>query len=242
MTEILLLGSMHFIPMGDMVYRADAQAQLRTLAEGLARFHPDGIAIECAAHEQAAVDRCYANTLLSDFDSEETMKTKTLGTVHMFGADRPCTFENESVQIGFRLGKMLGLEKIYAVDEDMELEEPVFSVEKPLFDRAMADFAAMDEAHKEDTLLEEIRFVNAAEWSRKNQALYMAANADGGAAGSRFVAAWYERNVYIHGHILRAAARCKRLLVIYGAGHLHILREMLAATPDVVLTDTQAYI
>ena len=56
MTEILLLGSFHFLETPLDIYCPEIQAELGKLTASLARFRPDAVAVECAAHQQDVLD------------------------------------------------------------------------------------------------------------------------------------------------------------------------------------------
>ena len=127
MTEILLLGTFHFLESDIDFYTEEAQAALEALTGRLAAFSPDCIAVEGAFSQQTAVDESYRRLKLSDFNDYEKMKTETLGSITVFGKRVPISYKNECIQIGYRLGKRLGLEKIHAVDEDAETGGALFT-------------------------------------------------------------------------------------------------------------------
>ena len=53
---------------------------------------------------------------------------------------------------------------------------------------------------------------------------------------------WYERNLKIFSNIQRLAMQHKRIFVIYGARHLHILRELIQADEQLRLVDVMQYL
>lgn len=53
-----------------------------------------------------------------DLTDYEKMKNGTLGTATIFGETRPLGYNNETVQIGYRLGRMLHHDKIFCIDDD----------------------------------------------------------------------------------------------------------------------------
>ena len=223
MTEILLLGTFHFLESDIDFYTEEAQAALEALTGRLAAFSPDCIAVEGAFNQQAAVDESYRRLKLSDFNDYEKMKTETLGSITMFGKRVPISYKNECIQIGYRLGKQLGLEKIHAVDEDAETCAYGY----------------------ENTLPEQLRLLNGEEWPRRSQNVYMAVNAETGGGrceGAEAVARWYERNLKIFSNLQRLAQNSKRLFVLYGAGHLYLLRQFINATEGLTLADTDRYL
>jgi hypothetical protein len=61
-------------------------------------------------------------------------------------------------------------------------------------------------------------------------------------AGPRMVASWYARNVQIAGNVVRDAAPGSRVLVLFGQGHIPLLRELLGSTPGIELLDPLGYL
>lgn len=53
------------------------------------------------------------------------MKTQSLGATEMFGGKHHVTYNNEAIQIGYRLGKILNTQEIYAIDDDTIIESIV---------------------------------------------------------------------------------------------------------------------
>ena len=244
MTEILLLGTFHFLESDIDFYTEEAQAALEALTGRLAAFSPDCIAVEGAFSQQAAVDESYRRLKLSDFNDYEKMKTETLGSITMFGKRVPISYKNECIQIGYRLGKRLGLEKIHAVDEDAETGGALFAHPS---DRVQPLLQALRTCAYgyENTLPEQLRLLNGEEWPRRSQNVYMAVNAEAGGGrceGAEAVARWYERNLKIFSNLQRLAQNSKKLFVLYGAGHLYLLRQFINATEGLTLADTDRYL
>ena len=244
MTEILLLGTFHFLESDIDFYTEETQAALEALTDRLAAFSPDCIAVEGAFGQQAAVDESYRRLKPADFNDYEKMRTETLGSITVFGKRVPISYKNECIQIGYRLGKRLGLEKIHAVDEDAETGGALFAHPS---DRVQPLLQALQTcAHGyEDTLPEQLRLLNGEEWPRRSQNVYMAVNAEAGGGryeGAEAVARWYERNLKIFSNLQRLARDSKRLFVLYGAGHLYLLRQFIDATEGLTLADTNRFL
>ena len=112
MTEILLLGTFHFMESSFDFYTDKVQDELDDLTKKLLEFHPDAVAVEAAMHQQEAVSESYQKFNLKDLKNPEKMRSETLGNIHMFGQTCPITYNNEAIQIGYRLGKLLNLDDI----------------------------------------------------------------------------------------------------------------------------------
>ena len=123
MTEILLLGTFHFMGSSFDFYTDKVQDELDDLTKKLLEFHPDTVAVEAAMHQQEVVSESYQKFNLKDLRNPEKMRSETLGSIHMFGQTCPITYNNEAIQIGYKLGKLLNLDDIYAIDEDIDLGE-----------------------------------------------------------------------------------------------------------------------
>jgi len=242
-TQILLLGSWHFRENGDLLYTEDVQRQLRDINARLAEFSPDAVAVEAPPREQAAADSSYAKFSLDDLDDFEKMRTGSLGRITMFGETHDITYDNEAVQIGYRLGKTLGLGRIHAVDDDAVLEDirdEILGEIREITDRHSAEMCCIEE-----NLADRLRFYNSDEWSRRNHQLYVALNAVGTGTtyeGARFNGDWYVRNFKIFANIQKLCGEYKRIFIVYGAGHLHILRELINADESMELVDWREYL
>lgn len=131
MTEILVLGTFHFLESSMDIFSAAAQAELDSLARKFLPFQPDAVAVEAAIGAQAYLDRSYEIFQLEDLQNPKKMQTETLGEIELFGQRLPIPYRNEAVQIGYRLAKQLGHPKVYAVDEDMALNMDVLNDPTP---------------------------------------------------------------------------------------------------------------
>lgn len=231
--EILVLGSYHMANPGHDIHniRADdvlapqRQQEIAQLIEVLKRFHPTMIAIESdpdGPRPQQYLDYLAGKT--------------TLG-------------RNEIEQLGFRLAKELGHPAIYPVDADGDF--PYARVvnwakangKGAAFDslaaRTGARVQAEDAFLKSHTVLETLAYMNSDSLVAQDVAAYFAMVPYGDRwddAGPDLVAAWYQRNARIYRNILALIkAPQDRILVIYGAGHLGWLRQMIADDPTVRL-------
>ena len=80
-------------------------------------------------------------------------------------------------------------------------------------------------------LHELLRLTNDPERDRENKDLYLftnAVDAGGGFVGADASASWWHRNFRMYANVQKAAAPGHRVLVIAGAGHTAILKDLLA--------------
>ena len=131
MTDVLLLGSFHFMDRSTDFCSSEIQEELNHIAQTLLRFSPDAVAVEYAAHQQAAVSTAYQKFSLSDLQNADKMRAETLGAIQMFNSDCPIRYGNEAVQIGFRIARMQKLAEVYAIDDDSEIDGEVFEHPSP---------------------------------------------------------------------------------------------------------------
>jgi hypothetical protein len=69
-------------------------------------------------------------------------------------------------------------------------------------------------------------------------------NKDNHYDGAVMVSKWYERNLKIFSNIqnLVRDKQCQRLFILYGAGHLQILRDLIKADDNLKLVEPCAYL
>ena len=241
MTEILLLGSFHFLESSIDFYSSEIQNELDLITRKLLKFNPAVIAVEAAAKEQEYIDKSYEIFDLMDLQDRNKMQNETLGEIYMFGQKYPITYNNESIQIGYRLGKMLAHSKVYAIDDDTILNMDVMYNKPPSsLKEAMNALHADMNKHMNDTIVDMYKYYNSEEWSKLNHSIYIQANmisAGNNYAGAEMVTKWYERNLKIFSNIQRLADTYRRIFIIYGAGHLKILRDLINADSNLKLID-----
>ncbi len=245
MAEILLVGTFHFMESSIDFYSSEIQNELDLMTRNLLAFNPDVIAIEAAVSAQECVDESYKIFDLADLQSRNKMQNQTLGEICMFGQTYPITYDNEAIQIGFRLGKMARHSKVYAIDEDIIINMEVMNTPSPSLEKAKNALNSDMNQHINDTIIDMYKYYNSEEWSKRNHSIYIQANMiglDNVYAGAEMVAKWYERNLKIFSNIQRLAATYERIFIIYGAGHLQILRDLINADSNLKLVDIDRYL
>ena len=245
MTEVLLLGTFHFLESSIDFYSSEIQNELDLMARKLLVFNPDVIAVEAAVKAQKCVDESYEIFNLADLQNRNKMQNETLGEICMFGQKYPITYNNESIQIGYRLGKMLGHSKVYAIDDDIIINMEVMDNPSSSLKEAMDALYADMNKHINDTIAGMYKYYNSEEWSKLNHSIYIQANMismGNNYAGAKMVTKWYERNLKIFSNIQRLAAKNERIFIIYGAGHLQILRDLINADSNLKLVDIDKYL
>lgn len=245
MTKIFLLGTFHFSEKREIDFcTRDIQQQLWFINEQLMKFDPDAITVEAAAHAQNAINTSYKNFSLEDLSNFEKMRKETLGTINMFGSTYPITYINESIQVAFRLGKTIGLDKIYAIDDDSILnsieEEPPEHI-KHVLDKHRKRMNFRNNM----SIIDMLKHCNSDEWSYNNQQLYLVNNvigAGGSYVGANYFGQWYTRNLKIFANLQKLSEKYERVFSLYGCGHLYILRELINRCENMEFIDYRDYL
>jgi len=241
--QVLLVGTFHFA-----YYDLDAhvtdkdkrvnvmepkrQQEIRELVEYIARFKPTVVAVEAGPNTGWLMKR------YRDYQRTDSL---------------PRADERE--QIGFRLMKRFGLDTLYGVDAPTLLSDlwdhrdslqlhPIldsiyadwdFTSDDPISQRYKAYYRSMDEYHVNHTLLESFLYHNADKTLDRDYGAYL--NGDfklGRYRGADGLAMhWYARNLRILRNIQELHLKpTDRLVVIFGAGHMGVLKHLIECTPE----------
>ncbi len=163
---------------------------------------------------------------------------------------------SENYQIGFRLAKSLGHQRIYITNARTDFDYPALIAsakdhhEENILtesDRLSEEFGHQAMAVQEhDTILDMYRFFNRRESIDALSTPYMllariGANSD--YAGAKTVASWHLRNLEMFAQLTQLIqSKDERILILYGAGHAYLLRDFIRQSPDLVLVDPQQYL
>jgi uncharacterized protein DUF5694 len=232
--EILVLGTYHMANPGHDIHNMQAddvlspkrQQEMAQLIEVLKRFHPTKIAIEADVGSQR-VTREYSDYL----------------------AGKYVLSRNEIDQVGYRLAKELGHQRVYGVDVDGDfpylrvLNYAKANGLKEKFDAMAAGTGARVKQQgdflRTHTVLATLGYMNSDSVVAKDVASYFEFVPYGEPweyAGPDLLASWYQRNIRIYHNIVALAkSPGDRILVIYGAGHLGWLRQDIANDATVKL-------
>ncbi len=239
MAEVLVLGTYHMGNPGRDIFNMEAddvlapkrQAEIRELLDVLTRFHPTKIAIE--ADPDSSKVKQYQDFLAGKYD---------------LGRD-------ERDQIAFKLGKELDLPQIYGIDADGEF--PFLAVQdyakahgrekelESLMAQAGKTVEGESEFLKSHTVLQMLLQMNSDEAVRQGlagYALFAHFGEEYNYPGVRLLTEWYQRNMRIHTHLLNIIEPADRLLVIFGAGHLGLLRQAVEADPTLTLRTIEEFV
>ena len=238
--EVLVLGTYHMGNPGHDIYnmRADdvlsakRQTEIAQLIEVVKKFKPTKIAIEAD---------------LEGPDNPTTLERPKQYAEYVAGKRE--LGRNEIEQIGFRLGKELGLKTVYPVNADYDFPyQRLVNYAKGAgrskeLDEVMNGFGAKTKAQGEflasHSILETLLWVNSDDNVAYEAGLYSRLahfGEVGDWAGADLNSDWYHRNMRIYSNILGLIdSPNERVLVIYGAGHLGWLQHDFASDPTLRL-------
>ena len=241
--EVLLLGSYHMANPGADMFNVEAddvlapkrQAEIEDVVERLAAFRPTRVAIEA--------------------DWGDTTDPARYRAYRSGGHELS---RSESQQIGFRLAERMDLAGIDGIDMSgefpfgpvQELAQSDSTLTSVLVEGMAAGEAAVSAMGSwlaEGTIGQTLYRMNTPEGIHGSHEVYLEyllPMADQRAApGADLVAAWYERNIRIFANLHRMGLEPgDRVFVIYGAGHVPILRHLVADSPYFCVEDPLRYL
>jgi hypothetical protein len=232
--QVLVIGTYHMNNPGldavnikaDDVLAPKRQGEIEHLTAQIAEFRPTKVAVEIPWGRDSVSNSLYRRYLAGSYSLDRT----------------------EMQQLGFRVARASRLPRIYGIDHDLDVNVAavmVWALTHGQPDLATAAqsvstrlVAEVDSVMKNATIGEIVRALNSAR-ADSAHGVYMAAlrvGADTSYPGATMTARWYERNLKIASNVLRLIeAPSDRVLVIIGAAHGPILRELLERVPGVQL-------
>lgn len=237
--QVMLIGTYHFAnPHQDMfnveaddVLSAKRQAELQQIVEALATFEPTHVGVEYPVDEAASLQERYA---------------AYRATLNGNGTS---TERDEIFQLGARLAAHHGHDRLHPLDVKMDLDlEPVMqwaaanghgemiAAVQEQFQQGMQLF---QEKQATSTIGEMLRWMNEDDILMQNHEFYLRLLRLGQSPdyiGAEQVTRWYSRNLKIFTELTHIAPPDARVVVVYGQGHIPILRSLAHDAPymDVV--------
>ncbi|MFC4559239.1 DUF5694 domain-containing protein [Virgibacillus kekensis] len=241
---LLLLGTNHFDnpDNGDMfmTHTSDLlsyqrQEEIINVVEAVKMFHPTKIALEVLTENQDSLNNDFHSYLAGDFKLTA----------------------NERHQIGFRLGKEMGLEELHAVDWNQavegvpDMEEWATKNNSEVFSETVEEIEKVMKKSQEyfntHSIGEYLLHLNKQEAILENHRFYMQLALVGSEkepGGAMWAAQyWYYRNMLIYKNLMELAdSSDDRIFVLYGAGHLHVLQQFIKDSGKVNLESVEDYL
>lgn len=246
--EVLILGSFHFNDPGldDFkpeheidVFAEKTQREIEAIAKALAKFKPTRVAIERKPDLAERLQQEYDAYRAGDFQLPA----------------------NELYQIGFRVAAEAGHPRVYPVDAPGRAYQPYVDIgefaqqhdlrqlqRQPYQSLYTKMWRRLDELKLEHPLRTHLLLLNEPEMLRVQHGVYLqrsiAVSANGEYPGADgFVSQWYNRNIRIFANVQRMLEEDEeRILMIFGAGHVPILRQLVESAPGMTLVEPSEYL
>lgn len=227
--HLLVLGSYHMANPGLDVAKSkvtdvllpERQRQIAQLVELLSRFRPTKVAVEVSPEECLSIQEKYNDFLRGTYSLSR----------------------NESEQIGFRLARVMKLDRLYCIDwndypvgdisnydyaefaeKDPELKEFLSRSRNELQARVNKNSRAL---LKRSIVEQYIRLNQPSEieTSHAHYFDYVRIGRGKDYVGANYLSHWYGRNMKIFANLIRITEPDDRILVIYGSGHSKLLTQ-----------------
>ena len=230
--QVLVVGSYHMSNPGldavnvtaEDVLSSRRQREIDELASRISEFRPTKVAVEIPFGRDSTSNAYYRRYVAGTYTLDRT----------------------EMQQLGFRIAKAAGLPRIFGIDHDLDVnlasvmvwalthgQPELATTAQSLSGRLIAE---ADSMMRHASVGQIIAALNSAR-ADSAHGIYLAAlrvGADTSYPGATMAARWYERNLKITSNILRLIdSPADRVLVIIGAAHAPILRELLERVPGV---------
>ena len=244
-SELMILGTFHFnnrgldgyVPKNSIdIMSNEKQKELKAVIDIVKKYAPTKIAIEVKKSNQKWVDSIYNSYLKGNYKLQK----------------------NEIYQIGFRLAKLLGHKKVYAVDsnsksyfEEMTEEEsnkkqynyiqkakPESVEREMMLDRKFTELYTKDDVLKAQMpLLDYYLYINHPERLRIGAGHYLTGAFKMGEGDDYFgpdmKTSWFNRNLRIFHNLTKIQTPGEdKVFLLIGAGHLPILNFLTKTSPD----------
>ena len=242
--KVLLLGTFHFgYPNLDShktdsskyidVLSAARQKELDELLNVIRRFDPTRIYVEGSSQQR--IDSLYNNYL----DGKSQLR------------------RNEIDQVAFRLGKMIGLKKMFAVDATSfindyhktiplldtisVMSQPSDSLRDKYWNQKYTEmYDTGDSLDLTLTMLENFLLMAEPAILRRYHGHYLSAgfNTTNNAGPDLLSVWWYSRNLRIFNNILNTKPTSNdRIIILFGNGHMPILKQCFESSPEFQLVE-----
>ncbi|SOC43895.1 DUF5694 domain-containing protein [Ureibacillus acetophenoni] len=237
--KVLIVGTFHFGGSADYIQvetdnllSEKRQGEIIEVVGRLAKFNPTKIAVEYVKENEEALNEEYQNFLKGTYELKV----------------------NEIDQIGFRLAKEMGHQKVHSIDwmgdvgsrsidevmdwaKDNQIELYKLITENYI-PQLLTDFNG--------PLIETLKKLNQKERMLADHRLYMNLARIGEGTdyvGIDWLRWWYQRNLIIYHNLLKLIDKTdERILLIIGTGHLYLVRQFLAESGLVEIEEVENYL
>lgn len=218
MTDILLFGIFHFSEEKIDFTLDQIQMQLDELACAISLFSPTAVAVELDKEKYGAE----YSFLDGNWKNE---------------------FLREQISLGGRIAINSGLQILHPIDKVYPLDTDMVNPENmQLILPRLKYLQKLDEIND---IKEKCKFVNSRQYISQDANMYLdinSQNRNGDYFESKCLSEWYFRNLCIFSNLQNIAKEHDRIVVLYGAGHIPILRDLINMSDSMNLVDINNYI
>ncbi len=243
--EVMILGSHHMHNPGadvfnvetDDVLKPERQAQISEVVQMLSEFKPTMVALEIkrGSKRDTSEQNNYRAYLKGDFELTRW----------------------EGHQIGFRIAKNFDHQEIYNIDEtgDFPFQKMMDWAQEnkqtSWLEATMKKMETRTQREGQDmaarSIAQQLFEMNQKSTIQEGHGIYVAGSQIGKHdefPGTDVLTEWYKRNARIFTNLYRITEgkTGERILVIFGAGHAHILRELVRLAPEFKLLEPTDYL
>lgn len=254
--NIMTLGTFHFkTDEGTNIIKVqdeNRQKELLELIKKISKFKPNKLCVELRPSEEEKYNKIFHEFL----DETELDLNKRLQEIGIKGADYNITNSiDERIKFAFDLAKYNNINHIHCIDYFDGWSQPL------VFEKAKEDkevYMKLEESYMkfanlyysmftEETSIEKIyRIFNNKETNDfQHSTSFLPFNEIGigsDSIGVDFVASWYKRNLHILSNLKSVSEDGDRILVLYGAGHLKLLRDFINDSLDLNYIEALDYL
>lgn len=245
-SQILILGTYHFGSQGEHLINHEKQdilsekkqQEVTGVIDKLIRFKPNKIAVELNKNEEEKLNEIYKYYLSKDKLIDNNLINE----------------RSEVFQVAFKMAKLLKHQAIYPLNYPVDLPDEFLEYskenDKVSYENIVGGLNELvkneGKVIKEDSILNIFRMLNDVNRiENQHSKFYLEAVKIGAGynyCGAKFITEWYRRNLYIFGNLQNIAKENDRLLVIYGADHCKILRNLINDYEEFQLVDATTYL
>ena len=218
MTDILLFGIFHFFE-EKIDFSSDLiQKELDDLSYSVSKFSPSAVAVELDKEK-------YGDKIsLLDLNWKENLS-------------------REQFSLGGRIAVNSGLKVLHPIDKVFPLNADMVNSENmQLILPRLNYLQKLDEIND---IKEKCRFINSRQYVSHDANMYLdinSQNRNGDYFESKCLSEWYFRNLCIFSNLQSVAKEHDRIVVLYGAGHIPILRDFINMSDSMNFVDVNEYI
>ena len=152
-------------------------------------------------------------------------------------------FLREQISLGGRIAINSGLQILHPIDKFFPLNADMVNSENMQLILPRLNY--LQKFDEINDIKEKCRFINSRQYVSHDANMYLdinSQNRNGDYFESKCLSEWYFRNLCIFSNLQSVAKKHDRIVVLYGAGHVPILRDLINMSDSMNLVDINDYI